>query len=223
MSKLRVNKKLILAGSLLVVSTICYWIFLTSNAQLEELDISWWIEAIPTTIEFVFLALYCFKFHKTKANKLTYLISFGAYGALFAYYLIDDLIDDVLSHYPFDILVLSCVLSLACSIFFIIVKIKPFHLVKIVGSFVITSYIVLEILLQVTLNLYDPLFLIVLICESTAFILIWINETSQKTKAISTKNNSIEDTLVSLKQLYDNGDMTDEEYIKKKSDLLQHL
>ena len=69
MSKIRVNKKLILAGFLLVVATICYWIFLTSNAQLEELDISWWIEAIPTTIEFVFLG----KFHKLLvATELSY-------------------------------------------------------------------------------------------------------------------------------------------------------
>ena len=216
MSKIRVNKKLILAGSLLVVATICYWIFLTSNAQLEELDISWWIEAIPTTIEFVFLALYCFKFHKTKANKLTYLIGFGAFGALFAYYLIDD----VLSHYPFDILALYCVLSLACSIFFIIVKIKPSRLITIAGTFVIVSYILLETVLQIAWNGYYSIYLV---CESTAFILIWINETSQKTKAISTKNNSIEDTLVSLKQLYDKGIITEEEYRRKKSELFKQL
>lgn len=218
MSKNKVNKKLTIAGILLVIATICYCFFKASTAPLENLDISWWIEAVPTTIELVFLALYCFKFHKSKLNQLTYLIGFVSFGMLFAYYTIDDIL-----YYGYDVITLSCILSLACSIFFIIVKLKASRLVTIVGTLVIVSYILLEILLQIVWGGYYSIYFIFLLCESVSFILIWINETMHKAKESSTNKNSIEHSLVSLKQLYENGIITEEEYIKKKSELLQLL
>ena len=224
------NKRLIISGLLFIIATISYvlyqillWLNITDFYGVESYHIAW-ENIIFTIIYSVILILYCFVLHKTKIERKTYLLGLVAYALLNIYFILS-------TDGRFDFYVMSDVLFLAITVFMIIEKIKINKGTYISGTIMFIIYALTQFIAVVNDFLSGfriggivwLFFCVYLIAEFIAFLNLWISECGN---LISTKKQTtltktpLENDLMFLKQLLDNGTISEDEYNRKKSEIL---
>ncbi|MDD5924266.1 MAG: SHOCT domain-containing protein [Clostridia bacterium] len=235
------NKKLILSGVLLIVSIVCYFLYYIPFFVHGNY---WWILGhgfgssfgnniiifVFTIIATIVLITYCFMFSKTKLSGIAYCISLGIFALLSGYLCISDI--------DRPLFILTQPLFLAVIVIMLIVKATRASNkgVFIVGTVFFSAYAATEIVYEM-FNLIDwyplignllsnILFYTYLITRFIAFYNIWLAEggsISFNKKITTVVKTSFEDNLVSLKQLFDSGTITEQEYNNKKNQILNKL
>ena len=227
------NKKLIVSGILFIIATVCYSLyqillhsFMKGFCGAEVVAIAW--ENITfTTICAIIFVFYCFVLHKTKVEKKIYLLGCGAYALLNIYFILS-------TDGRFDFYVMSDILFLVITIFMIIVRTIKLNRVSIIGIILFIIYALTQFIAVINeiLNSFYIggiiwlVFCVYLIAEISAFVNLWLVEcgdsisTKSQTNLIKTPK---ENDLVSLKQLLDNGTISEDEYNKKKLETLNKL
>lgn len=229
------NKKLTLSGILLVVSTVCYALYqilLSTYIEgfygISDYPIAW-NNIIFTVICAVALVSYCFVFSRTKLNHIVYYISFGMFALLNTYFCITNISDG-----HFDLYTLSDTLFFAITVIMLIVKVKSSKGVSVAGMVIFGAYAVVQILAVISdlvsgFHIGGFIWLIFdayLVIEFIAFFNIWLAEggsITTKKKAPTVVKTPLENNLVSLKQLYESGAITEQEYNQKKTEILNIL
>lgn len=206
------NKNLLLSGILLIVSILCY--ILHHIITYSGFDIAW-SSIVFTLIGTIALILYSFLFNNGKIGNVLYFAGFGALALLYASF--------VISRTYFDLYSLSDIAFLLVVVLMIIAKIKTNK------GIAITSMVVFCIctLIQLITIIYDLMtgmeilltIDIYLIISSVAFFVLWLSISG---KVVRT-NTQIENNLLSLKNLYETGVITEQEYNDKKESILNNF
>ncbi len=230
------NKRFILSGILLAVSVALYALYeILLGDHYANYGIKHtvaWGRIIFTIIGSVILLLYCFGLHKTKASKIVYFVGFGVYSLFDIYIFICNIADGY-----FDLYTLENILSIAVISFMITAKIKINKNIAIAGTVVFADYALAWIvtiydefssgLLLLVSSFIWLTFYAYFIVTFIAFFNIWLAEGGnmifKKKAAHSMVKTPLEDNLISLKQLLDNGVITEQEYKQKKTDILNKL
>lgn len=214
------NKKLIISGILLFAAVACralYLILLNINY-----DIVFW-DIISPVIGEVILMSYCFIFNKIKAGSI---VCYAGLGIMAVSHIL---------YFPSFVGVintLSAFFELAVIIVIIVAKAKSSKGISTVGTIIFGVYAILLFftiasdILFGYINAFTWLSLIIPIVELIALFNIWSAENSiipLKNRSHQIIKTSLEDDLVSLKQLYDRGAITEQEYNLKKADILKKL
>ncbi len=227
------NKKLIISGLLFIPAIVCYilyqillWSYITGFCGVEHYHIA--LENIIfTTICASILILYCFVLHKTKLEKKFCLFGFGAYALLNMYFILS-------TDGRFDFYVMSDILFLAITVFMMIAKIKTNKGIYIAGTIAFIIYALTQFIAVVDdllsgFHIHGIIWLVFcvyLIAEFSAFFNLWLVECGD---LISTKSQitliktPLENDLIALKQLLDNGMISEVEYNRKKFEILNKL
>lgn len=201
-----------------------------------------------SSISFVCLAAYCFISNDKKSGKISY---YTGFACLLTVLLFNMLLTGINNRYhSLDILyIVDCITYLFVLSFFIIAKIKPNKIIVIIGTVVLCSYsifcsvysvinitgwirIYVDYGIGVSRCVLGILYNIATLVQIAAFILIWLNgykeyqvkklKRNENVKG-STETVSIESELVNLKQTFENGQMSAEEYADKRSEILSKL
>lgn len=220
------NRKLILSGILLVVSTVCYLLYnIVGRSNPNVLNI------IFTVVCAGVLISYCFIFNRTKLNRIVYYISLGLFAFLKAYFCVKR------NYFNNCLFLLYSVLFLAIIAIMIIVKTKSSTELSIAGTVIFGVYAVVQIIILAGwiiipfgfyINFYLLMFVAYTVMEFIAFLNIWLAEGGNisiknkvtKNKAPIIVKTSPEDDLISLKQLYESGAIDEREYNQKKAEIL---
>lgn len=236
------NKRLILSGFLLIIAMVCYILY----QELLTDCVSWYFEVLEhfrwngwNTILFLswlgvtinviasfFMILYCFIPNKKALNDFFYFVGFGLFLFLNLYLLIVDLTGGNTLLYPS---LKSNLFMVFILIFMLFAKFKNSKVISIIGFICFIMYLLMELASEFNyFNDVTPmvLFNIYLFTNLFAIFNIWLAETGNTLffkKAIETIETPLEDNLVSLKQLYDSGAITEEEYNEKKTEILNKL
>lgn len=213
------NKKSLLSGILLVVGMLCY--ILHHIITYSGFDIAW-SSIVFTLIGTMALILYSFLFNNVKIGNVLYFAGFGALALLYASF--------VINRTYFDLYSLSDIAFLLVVVLMIIAKIKTNK------GIAITSMVVFCVctLIQLITTIYDlmtgmEILLVIdiyLIISSVAFFFLWLSIGSKglsKNSKVEKTNTQIENNLLSLKNLYETGVITEQEYNDKKESILNNF
>ena len=214
------NKKSLLSGVLLVVGMLCY--ILHHIITYSGFDIAW-SSIVFTLIGTIALVLYSFFFNNKKIGNVLYFSGFITLVLLYASF--------VISRTYFDVYSLSDIAFLLVIVVMIITKIKTNKAIAITNVVVFC----LCVLIQLITAIYDlvtgmKILLaidIYLIISSVAFFVLWlsISEKGSLSKSLKAEktNTQIENNLLSLKNLYETGVITEQEYNDKKESILNNF
>jgi len=224
------NKKTIISGILFMITAICYSLFQISFGSVIKNQYKMdyliaWEKIIFTTIGAIFLMLYCIILHKTKLGKIFYLLGFGIWALTNIYFVFS-------TDGRFDLHVMSDILFFTITIFMLLLKVKPNKIIFGIGTTVFIIYSLIQFVAVISdtyigFPIIVPCFLFVyLIARFIACFNLWLlencNLTFKKESKLSTKT-SLENNLISIKQLFDNGEISEEEYNQKRKELLKEL
>ncbi len=204
-----------------IITKIIYYIIIAITFNVG-LTFSVFISTITSVIPIILFIIYIFKFYGTNKTQILLPISYIVSITMNLYSMIQDF-KDASS-------VLFGVVNLGISVFLVIDCFSDFKRLHISKKLVIISAGVscFSILLNFVLSVlkgygfygfYIASYLISLsgIFSMLAYIIFW-------NFAIDKKNtSSLENNLVSLKQLYDSGEITEQDYNQKKTEILNNL
>jgi len=222
------NKKLKNTGILFVVSALAYIIYMVLITVRYEMRFSFdsLQNIVLTAAVAILLALYCFRFSNERIGKILYLIAFALNTALYTYYCITNLIDDQFTAYVLE------------EIFYIVIvgsmlatKLKKHTVYFVVGAVGFIGYSLLLLLSLISdltrgwFDVYSLMYEVFVVTEVIALVKLWLIEGGNILfrKKSTTGKTPLEDNLLSLKQLYDNNIISEEEYNQKKAEILNKL
>lgn len=222
------NKKLIISGILFIIATVCYPLdeILLHSYYSGGLAIRISYATICKIISFIILALYCFVLHKTKAEKMVYLFGFIAFALFFPFYTVNRTGN--------IFYMMNIILFLTITVFMIMAKIKMNRPIFITGTTVFVAYAVVKIVGFIgwlldgsdMIVIVDLIYELYLIAEFVAIFNLWLFESRNSLFNEMQKTSGktlLQDDLMLLKQLLDSGRISNEEYNRKKSEILNKL
>lgn len=227
MSKIKENPiKFVKLFSLLylgtnIITRILYYVVVALTFSVS-LNIPMFVSVITSVIPIILFIVYIFMFYGTNKTQVLLPISYIVSIVMNLFSLIQN-IDDIQS-------VLFGIISLGISVFLVIDCFSDFKRLNIskklviIGAGVSCFSIILNFVLSVLkgyglYGFYIISYLISLsgIFSMLAYIIFW-------NFAIDKRNtSSLEDNLVSLKQRYENGDITEQEFNERKAEILNKL
>ena len=216
------NDKLILPSILLIISFVwnvalqTYWV-INDEVVLDRMS---YIVMIATVIGVISLTVYGFKYNELKNSKTAYRIGFGTYSLVNAYYFITQMIYGNLPiYYVVDfLLLLICTFMLLC-------KNKEMKQTKIIGQIIFITYALITLVLIIQDGTWYLSFYSSTIMDVIAFYIIWIQENKEnRINNYNHQNTSLlEMDLIKLKQAYELGKISEQEYSEIKSKILNKL
>ena len=200
---------------------MCFW--------SGETQIYWRISSFDTikTGNFSFLRRAEFGFrqlNRTKAGNILYYIGFGICAAQNIRSI--DYSSGIYTVYEF--------ITLAVLLYMIVIRVKNNKGISVVGIVLFGICIVTELVMMTVditnteqlLMSYSPLLLLVNICsfcELAAFVLIWWNDSRAYIKKNKSFRPDLENDLIALKDLYESGGITEQEYNNRRKELLDKI
>ena len=209
----------------LVCAAVIYALFAYSFIYLLDVFLPedyWNITCI--TIGAVSLAIYCFKGNALKIGNILYTFGFASYIVMCSYFVINDITDthtDILNVLYHSSLIVA-------AIFMLLLRYKKNTIAKMATAAGIALYALLQVyfsakeLSEGYFNIYYIMYEAYAYVELVAFVLLYLIESGfvgNKVAPMSTQT-TLEESLKSLKQMYENNLITEDEYTQKKSDLL---
>ena len=216
------NKNFILAGVLFSVA-----LFFSILPQLLGVGFVVWIK-IVSILRSLILISYCFVFYKTKLSNLVYYIGVGSVALLEAYFFIVDI------SYGFSTYPLVELLFAVMAVVLMVKKAKPQKWLVIAGLSAFVIFAVIQIFNVLgNFNIVSPSIMMVFIlsdisCIIQAIAVLIISLTEQDIPILKKLFGKFikmtpEEKLASLKQSYDSGEITEQEYNQKKTKILNKL
>ena len=185
---------------------------------------SLYLYGILTIASSIALIVYCFTKQRKNVSKIAYTIGFTL--------LIISTIFQLLSSISGFNLLISC-LTICAYTFFLLIKHKKNKTVSIVGRIIVTIAFLTMCIGAMGIVGYGNRGLsgtILIFLEVMPLLLIWNSETKVFTKKHTPKatteiqnTSSLENDLMKLKRLYESGRITEEQYLRMKTNILNKL
>lgn len=236
------NKKMIIPGVLFLLTTIIYLFFRFQQAKLYSLyDPNYTLN--PTYIIFycvslIVLSICCFTYHNILLNKILYFMPLTVLFLVNAYYFILDFtyIDE--SIYVLLTILPELLIPIICCLFMLF-RLKPKKNIANLGFILLIIYCIIYAInifqdltphnidlpkLERNIMLLRNIWRII---DPIAFLSFWWiitqNIYSKGTKKEYSGTIILEKELLTLKENFEAGNLTEEEYSRKKSKLLSRL